>query len=116
MAERPTWKDVFNGEHHWWGHVDACKHAALASRYPYFAFNGLVYETRAVSWRSGDLICKVSDLDARLASEAEVPTDNLLLILKALVSLKDGPRDKTYEDLKPAVWELARMAIEKAEA
>lgn len=29
-----------------------------------------------------------------------------------LVSLKDGPRDETYEDEKPRAWEEARDAIE----
>lgn len=31
--------------------------------------------------------------------------------LIALVALKDGPRDVTYEQLKPIAWDVARLCV-----
>jgi hypothetical protein len=31
--------------------------------------------------------------------------------LKGLVALKDGPRDETYEQLKPLAWDVARLCV-----
>lgn len=39
-----TWKEVFYS-HILWGSIGAVREAAAAAHYPFFAFDGIVYET-----------------------------------------------------------------------
>lgn len=40
----PTWKDVFNTNHKFWGDIDHASKAAERAGYKLFAWNGWVYE------------------------------------------------------------------------
>lgn len=55
------WQDVFNTNHHWWGHVSEARAAARAAHYPYYAFNGLVYRT--TDPLMVEPVCEAEDLE-----------------------------------------------------
>lgn len=50
---------------------------------------------------------------AEVAVERQrIAHEELLAAAKALLDLKDGPRDDVYEALKPFAWDRLRRAVE----
>lgn len=45
MAEKPSWKNTFNTNLASWGFIDHAEVGASHAGYPYFAWNGRVYDT-----------------------------------------------------------------------
>jgi hypothetical protein len=60
-------------------------------------------------WGWSDSVLDFADV---AVERQRIAHEELVESAKALLALKDGPRDEAYEAAKPAAWERLRRALE----
>ena len=58
MAKNPimSWRNIFCADHKMWWNINAAQNMAVLCEYPYFAWNGWIYNTKSLE--------QISTLDA----------------------------------------------------